>query len=127
MSDEDRQAKRRKAKMGDEDAATSVNREDARLGEGVIGFLLELVGKQIWIEGVRINYRGTLKNVIRNADGTPGGLVLFPFQRVSYFGQRGPESGYTYDHAKPHFVPYEVIHDIGEDGFVGLTWPKPHE
>jgi len=127
MSDEERQEKRRKARLGDEDAATAVNRQDARLGEGIVGFLLELVGKCIWIEGIRINYRGTLRQVIRNADGTPGALVLFPFQRVSYFIQRGPDTNYTFDHAKPHMVPYEIIHDVGEDGFLGSSWPKPRE
>src|ERR1017187_2004066 len=111
--------------MGDAKAAAEVNRDDARRGDGVIGFLSELIGKTVWIEGVRINYRGTLLEVIRNADDSVAGLVLFPFQRVSYFQQRGPDANYTFNHAKPHFVPYECIHDVGEDGLAGQAWAKP--
>ena len=127
MRDEERRKKERAAKLGDEQAAASLNREDARRGEGVIGFMAELVGKTVWIEGIRINYRGTLREVLRNADDSVAGLVLFPFQRVSYFQKSGPDANCTFDHAKPHFVPYECIHDWGEDGLVGSTWSKPRE
>lgn len=124
VRDDERRKHERAAAEGDKAAEARLNREDAREGAGVIGFLLELKGKQIWIEGVRINYRGVLREVLRNSDGTPGALVLFPFQRVSYFERAGPNQGYTYDHAKPHMVPYEVIHDVGEDGFKGTDWGK---
>ena len=124
MRDEEKRKKQRAAEAGDTQAQAELNREEARRGEGVIGFLLGLVGKQVWIEGVRINYRGVLVEVIRNSDGTCGALVLSPFQRISYFGKNGPDQFYTYTHNNPHLVPYECIHDIGEEGFVGSAWPK---
>ena len=117
--DEDRRRKQRAAKAEPDNAAAAaaVNADDARMGEGVIGFLLELVGKQVWIEGVRINYRGILRSVLKNHDGSPAALVLHPFQRISYFQKNGPDNTWTFAHSRPHLVPYECIHDVGEEGF----------
>lgn len=127
MSDTETRAKARRAKAEPDDvrAVAAHGADMARRGEGVIGFLLELIGKQVWIEGIRINYRGTLREVLRNSDGTTGALVLSPFQRVSYFQKGGPDTSYTYNHTKPHLVPYEVVHDIGEEGFAEGAWPAP--
>jgi hypothetical protein len=124
MSDEDRQKRARKARVsGDPAEAAAVERDQGRVGEGVLGFLDELVGKNVFVEGVRINYRGTLRSVMRHGDGTPAGLVMQPCQRVSYFQQRtGPDKSYTYTHTRPRLVPYEVVHDVGEEGFAEGAW-----
>lgn len=120
MSDQEKRARERKAKAGDPSAAAAVERDQARYGEGVLGFLDELVGKQIYIEGARINYRGVLQAVLRHGDGTPAGLVG-RFQRVSYMGKDGPDRQWTFVHSKPRLVPYEMVHDVGEEGFEQST------
>lgn len=127
MSDEEREKRARKARAsGDASEAAAVEREQARVGEGVMGFLEELVGKRIFVEGVRINYRGSLRGVMRHGDGTPAGLVIQPCQRVSYFNRPGPDKNYTYTHTKPRLVPYEMVHDVGEEGFAEGDWsPVP--
>lgn len=122
MSDEDRRKKERKARMGDTQAAAQVEHANARIGEGVHGFLDELIGKQIYIEGARINYRGILRQVLRHGDGMPGALVLQPCQRVSYFNRPGPDRNYTFTHTQPRLVPYEMVHDVGEEGFAEGAW-----
>jgi hypothetical protein len=119
MRDAERRAKQRPAEAGDTQAVAEVERDNARTGRGVAGFLLALVGKQVWIEGVRINYRGILLDVLFNGDGSVAGLVLHPFQRISYFNKKEPDTNYTFTHTKPHLVPYECIHDIGEEGLEG--------
>lgn len=117
MSDE---SARLRARRGDDGAR--VERDQARMGMGVLGFLDALVGKRIYVEGARINYRGTLVSVIRHGDGTPGGLVMRPCQRVSYFGKQGPNESYTYTHTNPRLVPWEMVHDVGEEGFAEGAW-----
>ena len=125
MSDEERRKKERKAKVdGDAATAAAVERDNARFGDGLTGFLDELVGKNIYIEGVRINYRGTLRAVLRHGDGTPAALVLQPCQRVSYFQRGGPDRSYVFTHTQPRLVPYEVVHDVGVEGFVEGEWPQ---
>lgn len=123
--DENRRRRERKAAAtGDQQEAARVERDMARVGEGVHGFLDELVGKQIYIEGVRINYRGTLRRVLRHGDGMPGALILQPCQRVSYFNRPGPDKSYAFTHTRPRLIPYEVVHDIGEEGFAEGPWSK---
>lgn len=122
VSDAEIRRKERKAKTGDLNAAAEVERSRTRLGEGVLGFLQELVGKQIYVEGIRINYRGILEDVITYGDGSPAALVG-RWQRVSYFEKSGPNGSYTYTHTKPHLIPYEVVHDVGEEGFAEGAWP----
>lgn len=126
MSDEERRKKERKAKVNADDqlAAAAVERENARTGDGVIGFLDKLVGRTIYVEGIRINYRGVLRSVPRHGDGTPAGLVMEPCQRVSYFQRSGPDRNYVFTHTKPRLVPYECVHDVGEEGFAEGEWPK---
>lgn len=110
--------------LGDQQAAAAVERDQARVGEGILGFLDELVGKQVYVEGARINYRGTLVKVLRHGDGTPGGLLMSPCQRVSYFNRPGPNKDYTYTHTRPRLVPWEMVHDVGEEGFAEGTWSR---
>jgi hypothetical protein len=122
--DEERRKRERKALAHvDASAAAAVERDQARVGQGVIGFLEELVGRTVYVEGVRINYRGVLKQVLRHGDGTPAGLVMQPCQRVSYFNRRGPDQSYVFTHTQPRLVPYEVVHDVGEEGFAEGAWP----
>lgn len=122
--DENRRRREHKAREGDPQEAVRVERDMARVGEGVHGFLDELIGKQIYIEGVRINYRGTLRQVLRHGDGMPGALILQPCQRVSYFNRPGPDKNYAFTHTKPRLVPYEMVHDVGEEGFAEGEWSK---
>lgn len=125
MTDEDNRKRQREAKVnGDEIAAAKVERDQARVGAGVIGFLEELVGKQIYVEGARINYRGTLRGVLAHGDGTPAGLLMEPCQRVSYFNRPGPDKNYAFTHTKPRLVPWEMVHDVGEEGFAEGVWSK---
>jgi hypothetical protein len=49
-------------------------------------------------------------------------LIFQPCQRVSYFQRRGPDVNYAYTHTKPHLVPWDSVHDLGEEGFVGGKW-----
>lgn len=125
MSDEEKRRKERKALANPDDtaAAAAVERDNARIGDGIFGFLEELLEKKIYVEGARINYRGVLRKVLRHGDGTPAGLVMAPCQRVSWFQKNGPEAGYTYTHTKPRLVPYEMVHDVGEEGFAEGAWP----
>ena len=125
MSDEERQRLKRAARVSGDDAdAARVEREDARVGAGVVGFLEELVGKQIYVEGARINYRGTLQGILLHGDGTPAGLLMQPCQRISYFNRPGPDKNYTYTHTKRRLVPWDMVHDVGEEGFVEGVWSK---
>ena len=123
MSDEKRRKAEHDARKGDPDALARAEADRRRSGHGVAGFLDELVGQAIYVEGVRINYRGTLREVLYHADGAPAGLVLAPCQRVSYFGKGGPGDGYTYTLTEPRLVRYEVVHDVGAEGFAGQKWP----
>ena len=124
MSDEKRRKAERDARAaGDQDAMSRAEADKRRAGVGVGGFLEALIGQAIYVEGVRINYRGTLREVLYYADGAPAGLVMAPCQRVSYFGKNGPDTNYTYTHTEPRLVPYEVVHDVGAEGFSGAKWP----
>lgn len=122
MSDSETRRKERRAATGDAGAAAEVERARARVGEGVLGFLQELVGKQVYVEGIRINYRGILEEVLTYGDGAPAALVG-RWQRVSYFEKGGPNASYTFTHTRPHLIPYEVVHDVGEEGFHEGAWP----
>ncbi len=126
MSDEERRKKERRARMNGDDAAAvaAVERDQARFGEGVIGFLDALVGQKVFVEGVRINYRGTLCEVFRHGDGRPAGLLLDPCQRVSYMADPKEGDGYTFTHVGRLLVPYEVVHGVGPEGFVGVKWAE---
>ncbi len=124
MSDERRQKAARDARAaGDGEAMARAEADRRRAGHGIAGFLDALVGQSIYVEGVRINYRGTLREVLYHADGAPAGLILAPCQRVSYFTQQGPNQSYTYTHTEPRLVPYEVVHDVGAEGFATGKWP----
>jgi hypothetical protein len=122
VNDEQRQRNKRAAKQGDGMAAVREQVEQARVGDGIAGFLAGLIGKMVYVEGVRINYRGTLQRVFYHGDGAVSGLVLNPCQRVSYFEKTGPQASYTYTHTKERLIPYEVVHDVGEEGFVEGAW-----
>ena len=124
MSDATRRLKERAAAQGDPLAAASVQADMARTGRGVSGFLEALVGKNIFVEGIRINLRGRLIEVLYHGDGAPAGLVLSPCQRVSYFERAGPQANYTYTHTRPRMIPYEIVHDIGEEGFAEGKWDE---
>lgn len=124
MSDEKRRKRERDAQAeGGTAALAGAHADRRRSGHGIAGFLDELIGQTIYVEGVRINYRGTLREVLYHADGMPAGLVMNPCQRVSYFQQTGPNTAYTYTHTEPRLVPYEVVHDVGLEGFAGGKWP----
>lgn len=124
MNDEERRRNQRAAREGDAMAMVRENVEQARSGEGVVGFLEALIGTTVYIEGVRINYRGTLRRVLYHGDGSCAGLVLQPCQRVSYFERSGPQENYTYTHTEPRLVPYEMVHDVGAEGFAEGNWRK---
>lgn len=68
--------------------------------------------------------RGTLLRVLRHGDGTPAGLLMHPCQRVSWFQRKGPETNYTYTHTKPRLVLWEMVHDVGEEGFAEGPWSR---
>lgn len=121
MRDEERTDLARQARDGDSDAARKLETESGRRGEGVVGFLRELVGKWVYIEGIRINYRGILLEVLTHADGRASGLIG-KWQRVSWFQRTGPEANYTFTHTKPTMIPYDCVHDIGEEGFLEGNW-----
>lgn len=117
MSDEERREKERAGKLGDKAAGAMLDADDARRGRGLVGFLQSLVGEQVFIEGVRINYRAIPREVLVYGDGKVAGILCKPLQRISYFDKPGPNRATTLTHTKPHFVPYEMIHDIGLEGF----------
>lgn len=128
VSDEEVRALRRRAAAGDEQAAAKVNRMESRGNESVYSFLEGLVGKLLFIEGLRINYRGVLRHVIRGGDGRPEGLVFDRLQRVSWFQKSGPEAAYTFVHQKERLVPWDSVLDIGEESIEGATgsaWNSP--
>lgn len=122
--DETLQRKRREAKLsGDPADEAAAAREEVRSQGGLLAFLGALVGKSIFIEGARIDYRGTLLRVLCHPDGYPGGLVLAAgAERVSYFEKSGPHTSYTYVCQNEVLVPYEMIHAVNEGSFEG--WRK---
>lgn len=126
MSDEDRRRKERKLKGTGAPTALDAARANAELvrrGLGVAGFLGELLGVDVFIEGIRINYRGVLLEVLIGGDGKVEGLKG-RWQRVSYFNKGGPDAGYTYTHAHECVIPYDTVHLVGREGFVGCSWAK---
>lgn len=54
--DEQRRKRERLARVnGDDATVAAVERDQARVGEGVLGFLDELIGRSIYVDGARIN------------------------------------------------------------------------
>lgn len=56
------------------------------------------------------------RDMARTGDGVQ------PCQRVSYFNRPGPDKNYAFTHTKPRLIPYEMVHDIGEEGFAEGAW-----
>lgn len=124
MADQDTRSMQRKVESGEASAADIARLEAdmTRRGQGLVGFLNSLIGILIYVEGIRINYRGVLERVLIHGDGKPAGLVG-RWQRVSYFQKEGPRADYTFDHLHEGVIPYETVHWVGRDGFVGCNWP----
>jgi hypothetical protein len=116
MDVEERELERAAAE-GDGAAAERLGRARSRSTETVYSWLEGLVGKLVNIEGLRVNYRGILHRVIRRPDGGPDALVFQRLERVSWFQKNGPEAAHTFIHKKERLVPWEVVLDIGEEGF----------
>lgn len=125
MSDEERRKKERKVKANGATVLEEARAvaDHARTGHGLAGYLAKLVGTDTYVEGVRINYRGTLVDVLHGGDGRIAGL-LGRWQRISYFEKGGPNAGYTYTHEHECVIPWETVHLIGPEGFAGCKWPK---
>lgn len=124
MGDEKyRELKRRADASGEPGDEAAAAREAFRRGRGVLAHLETLIGKSVFIEGVRIDYRGKLISVFYHPDGYPGGLLLEKgAERVSYFDRGGPNESYTYICDHDAFIPYEMVHEINEGSFEG--WQK---
>jgi hypothetical protein len=125
MSDEEVQMLRRRAQEGDARAEERLGRMESRGGESVFSFMEGLVGKLLFIEGLRINYRGILKRVIKAPNGDPAALVFDRLQRVSWFQKEGPEAAYSFVHERERLVPWDSILDVGEESFTGSRWVRP--
>ena len=126
MIDEETQKLRRQAESGDEAAKARLERIESRFGESIRSFLEGLIGKLVFIEGIRINYRGILKRIIVDGNGMPSALIFDRLQRISYMSQSTAENSYVFKHAKERLVPWDVVHDIGEESFLGIPkWDNP--
>ncbi len=134
MSDEDRRKRERVARAGaadgDEVAAATVERDESRIGSATsrVAWLQRHVGISIFIEGIRINWRGTLIGILSFGDGRVSDLVLGPCQRIGAMDETGPNKSYTLTvNAAETLVPWEtVIGVLADEGFNGKKWPKIH-
>ncbi len=86
----------------------------SRSPESLRSWLETLIGQVLYIEGIRINYRGKLIRVIWGGDGKPEGLLMEKLERISYMTATGPNAGTTYVHDEERLVPWDCVHDIGK-------------
>lgn len=114
MSDEERLDLAREAAGGDLMAQARLDRMHSRDPNSLRAWLDALVGQVIFIEGIRINYRGPLVRIIWSGDGKPEGLIFSSLERISYMDKSAPNTNTTFRHKGERFVPWDCVHDIGK-------------
>ncbi len=97
MSDEERQARRRKVKLDPEGSAQAAMaaRDDERIGVGLVARVKALVGEVVLVEGARPNFLGRLIAIDVDPMGRIDALVLAAkCLRVGAMNASGPNSTY---------------------------------
>ena len=113
----------RLAATGDEEAAHKLERARNRFGESRVALLRKFVGRDVYVEGARLNYLGLLLGVTSAPDGSPAELLFSPLHRVGEWGREGPEENYTMEiptePGLPACIPWTAVDQFG------LTpWPQ---
>ena len=129
MSDEERQRHKREAKMGDKDALARVERDAMRTADPGTrqGWVQGHLGKVVFLEGIRINWRGLLGRILYHGDGKISDLVFEgPCQRIGDMSASKPNDTYTLTTNSPEtLVPWDTIIAMCEDcGFNSKKWPS---
>lgn len=120
MSDQEKRTLERAAKAGDPDAMRKANVDQVRYGEGVVGHMRTLIGQWIYVEGVKLNYRGILVDLVTNGAGMLEGLLMEPCSRVGEWGDQ-PEEQYEETMQGLRLIPYGTVCDVG---LQQAHWPK---
>lgn len=127
MSDEDRRKRQREAEKdpGSAESRARQAAEDER-ATGALGlerYLNTFIGQWIYVEGVKMNYRGVLVGLAYySGDGTQ--LLVTPCHRVGDWGDYPTEANEevmtsTPDH--PRAIPWG---SVTEFGLMQAHWPK---
>lgn len=120
--DSDRRAKERKIKEGGASAADEARlaAEYERAGLTALAHLQGLIGRWVYLEGVKLNYRGVLVGLTRGGDGEPTGLLLDPCSRVGEW-QDLPTEQYEETMEGVRLIPYGTLCDVGAQQ---AHWPQ---
>lgn len=122
MSDEKARKKARDAKAaGDVVGMESAAVHSGRSGAGELGWLLPHLDTWIYVETVKMNYRGVLREVLVDGMNQPSALVMEPCYRVGEWDRSGPTAQYEMLMEGPHAVRYGTV---GEIGPMHKSWPR---
>lgn len=115
---------RRQAAAGDKQAAADMARAEHRAGGGRVWRLRRYVGRQVYIEGARMNYVGTLADVTATAEGDPAELLFSQLTRVGDWNREGINENYSKampaSEDLPAWVPWNAV-----DQFSLSPWEQP--
>lgn len=125
MSDKDRRKRERDAVVGGSEEARTFARDRERCLEGPLARLRRYVGRDVYLEGARMNYCGILLEVLADAAGDPAYLLFARLWRVGDWDRTGPAAAYAQllpvEEGLPQWVPWGAV-----DGFGLAPWPLPH-
>jgi hypothetical protein len=117
MSDESRQAAIKAAKTGDKNAQAKAAAEQLRQGEGLLSYVMRLIGQWVYVEGARMNYIQYVVDVTADPIGQPSAIVSSECYRIGAW----TEQGLSAQHVErmiasveiPRILPWQAVDDIG--------------
>jgi len=129
MSDKRIRELEKAAAGGDTDAAAELERVRSRsFQDPMTAYFSKFIGKEIYIEGARMNYLGKLLGVAQAPDGQPTGLLMSPIQRVGDWSRTGPDHEHVMEMPSseelPGLIPTAAIDQFSE---APKGWLRPVE
>lgn len=94
-ADERRREKERQAATGGpEDIQRSLHEAARATGEGRMATFRNYIGKRVYIEGARMNWRGVMVGFYLMPSGDVGELALHPCARIGEWDENGVQKAY---------------------------------
>jgi hypothetical protein len=121
--DEERRAKERESqKAGGVTALDEARSAHAatRAGDSLVSFIAGFIGQWVYIEGVKLNYRGVLQDVTVDGSGRPSSLLMNPCARTGEWNDF-PKDEYEETMNGTRALPWDTVCDFGA---MQAHWPK---